>query len=205
MEATLESGTLPLLSLLVFPGIVSMQVYRLLMPAKGLDWGNALAEGMFYSTVNLALTLPVTLPLHYFKVYQSYPFLYAIVGLVVLLICPIVWPWLLCKAFHSKRLMVGLQVPFPTAWDYFFDKRLPLFVLIHLNGGQMIGGYYGGDSYATSHPNEGDLYLQAVYKVDHDGKFLSPIEGTKGLLIRKDQYMYLKTFDVPVQKEDEYG
>ena len=172
MNLSLESGTLPLVILLVFPGIVSMQIYRLLMPAREMDWGNALTEGLFYSIVNLALTLPATLPLHFFKVYQTHPFWYSVVGLLVLLVCPIIWPWLLCKAFRSKRLMTGLQVPFPTAWDYFFDKRLPLFVLVHLNDGKLVGGYYGDDSYATSHPNEGDLYLQAVYKVDDEGSFL---------------------------------
>ena len=201
MEAALEAGVLPLLILLVFPGIVSMQVYRLLMPARDLDWGNAVMEGFFYSTINLALTLPLTFPIHYFKVYTQHPFLYAFCALLVLLVFPILWPWLLSKAFRCKKFTEGLQIPFPTAWDYFFDKRTPLFVLVHLCDGKMVGGFFGGDSYATSYPCEGDLYLQSVYKVNDEGKFCDPIAGSRGLLIRKDQYTYIETFDVPTQEE----
>ena len=79
----------------------------------------------------------------------------------------------------------------------FFDKRTPLFILIHLNDGKMVGGYFGDDSYATSYPCEGDIYIQTVYKVDEDGRFGETISGSRGLLIRKDQYTYIETFDVP--------
>ena len=72
--------------------------------------------------------------------------------------------------------------------------------MIHLNNGKMIGGYFGTDSYATSFPNHGDIYLQSVFKVNDDGTFNEPIEDTKGLLIRKDQYTYLEIFNVPQQE-----
>ena len=61
----------------------------------------------------------------------------------------------------------------------------------------MVGGYYGQNSYATSYPNNGDLYLETVYAVDDNGKFGDVIENSNGLLICKDKYTYIETFNVP--------
>jgi uncharacterized protein DUF6338 len=61
----------------------------------------------------------------------------------------------------------------------------------------MLGGYWGGHSYAGSFPNDGDIYLEAVYTVDVSGKFGNPIWNTRGVLLRKDQYSYIELFAVP--------
>jgi hypothetical protein len=71
-------------------------------------------------------------------------------------------------------------------------------MLIHLTDGSVVGGYWGEQSYASSYPEQGDLYLSAVYKVDDSGQFEAPLEDTDGLLIRKDQYSYLELFKVPM-------
>ena len=85
-------------------------------------------------------------------------------------------------------------VAIPTAWDFFFDRRVPVFVLVQLRNGSMLGGYYGFQSYATSFPTEGDIYLETVYEVDEDGKFKEPIDDSGGAIIRKDQYDLIEFF-----------
>jgi len=52
MENLLSFDKLTYFVVLVFPGLLSIQVYRLLMPAKPIDWSNALLEGLFYSLTN---------------------------------------------------------------------------------------------------------------------------------------------------------
>lgn len=199
MDASLDIQTISMFLIFILPGLISANIYRLLMPAYRLDWSNAILQGLFFSSVNFALFLPLITFIHYNNFQDRHPVWYGILGLVVLLIGPIMWPLILSNFFRSKRLMAKLQLPFPTAWDYFFNKREKVFVLIHLNNGNLVGGYYGANSYATSFPTEGDIYLEAVYAVDKNGKFGQPIKETKGLLIRKDQYVYLETFHVPKQ------
>ena len=58
MESLLSSDKLIYFIVLVFPGLVSIRVYRLLMPAKPVDWSNALLEGLFYSIINFGIFLP---------------------------------------------------------------------------------------------------------------------------------------------------
>ena len=44
---------------LVWPGLVSIQVYRLLVPSRRFDWGQALVQGFFFTVVNYLLLFPL--------------------------------------------------------------------------------------------------------------------------------------------------
>lgn len=110
---------------------------------------------------------------------------------------PISWPLLLIKLFDWQWLARRLQPPYPTAWDYYFRKRQPCFVIARLKDGKALAGYWGRDSYATFFPNDGELYLQAVYRLNSDGTFGEPIADTRGALIRRDSYVILEFFEVP--------
>ena len=58
MSSSFDATTVGLFLLVVFPGLVSTTIYRLIMPARALDWANALLQGLFYSAVNFVLGLP---------------------------------------------------------------------------------------------------------------------------------------------------
>jgi len=201
MKELLSSiSSIQLFIIFVMPGFISMQVYRLLMPARQLDWANAAISGLFYSSVNYAFCLPFLSLLAFSFTSESHPYLYAAVGFFILLVAPIIWPCLFARFLRSKKLMKNLQIPFPSAWDYYFDKRMPCFVLIHLKNGRMIGGYYGVNSFATSFPSDGDIYFETVYAVDEKGKFGQPIANSTGALIRRDDYSYIEIFGIPTQE-----
>jgi hypothetical protein len=63
--------------------------------------------------------------------------------------------------------------------------------------GKSLGGYWGPRSFAGLFPNDGDIYLEAVYFVNADGTFGQPVDGTRGALIRKDQYACIELFEIP--------
>lgn len=201
MNAPFTVDTLGLLLLTVFPGAVSLQVYRLLIAARPLDWKDIALQGLFYSVINYGL-LSFLLPFVFNAQNQdASPALYWLAIFVLLVAGPIIWPLLLVKLFDLKWFSTRLQLPFPTAWDSFFRRRQECFVLVRLKNGRTIGGYWGKDSYATSFPNDGGLYLQAVYKVKPDGTFGRPVEGTLGALISKDQYELMEFLAVPPRQQ----
>ena len=61
--------------------------------------------------------------------------------------------------------------PIPTAWDYIFSRGVSTWVLITLNDGTRIGGYFGTASFASSESGERDLYLEETYEVSDDGSW----------------------------------
>jgi hypothetical protein len=200
MESILNNDKLILFMVFVFPGLVSMHVYRLMMPARAIDWATALLEGVFYSIANFALTLPLLALITGDGFSSAHPLSFWFILLAILIVFPMVWPSIWARLLRNSRLMKGLQSPHPTAWDWFFDTRRPVFMLVHLKNGKTIGGYYGKGSFASSYPLDGDLYLRAIYEIDSQHRFKGPIPYTRGLLIRKDEYSYIELFDVPESK-----
>jgi hypothetical protein len=92
-----------------------------------------------------------------------------------------------------------VNFPCPTAWDWFFgvQRKGECYILVHLKNGEKIAGLYGSDSYATSFPRNGDLYLEQTVKVDNEGNFQNVVENTLGLIISRDEYSYVELFEVP--------
>ena len=195
----LNAVTIGLFVLAVFPGLVSTAVYRLLMPARDTDWSTAVLQGLFYSTANAALGSPILFFLIFGHDPLDEPLRYSLAAIWLLFVGPVLWPLLLISSFRTRWVAQRIQVPYPTAWDAYFGRRESSFILVHLNDGRMLGGYWGPNSYAGAFPNEGDIYFEAVYKVDEDGRFLDAIPDTRGALLRKDTYSYLEFFAVPKQ------
>lgn len=201
MTPALDTNTVGLFLIVVFPGLVSTTIYRLIMPARALEWGSAILQGTFYSTVNFVLGLPLLYLLVFGYDPLGHPVRYFAAAFLLLLVTPILWPLLLVSIFKSKRLARRIQIPYPTAWDFFFDQRDTGFALVHLTNGKLLGGYWGGNSYAGSFPNDGDIYLEAVYFIDEAGRFGDPVPNTRGVLLRKEQYSYIELFSVPQEEE----
>ncbi|HYH83566.1 MAG TPA: DUF6338 family protein [Longimicrobium sp.] len=201
METKLDFPTVGLFMLVVFPGLISINIYRLIMPARALDWGNAVLQGLFYSTINFVLGLPILFLLVFGKDPLEHPVRYCIAAFLVLLVTPILWPIVVVAVFKSKRFARRIQIPYPSAWDFYFDRREPSFVLVHLNSGALLAGYWGPKSYAGSFPNDGDIYLEAVYAVDEEGRLGEPIPDTRGVLLQKSQYSYVELLSVPREEE----
>ncbi len=209
MEIAPSLDKFVLFIILVLPGLISMHIYRLFIPAKDIDWKNSIFEALFYSSINFGLLLPLIIPIHKKGFSTSHPFIYIMGMVVIIFVGPIIWPYIWTKLLKSKFLKARFQLPFPTAWDFFFSKRKSAFVLIHLTNGNKIGGYYGPNSYATSYPREGDIFIEKSIRVDQNGRFLEVISDSCGFLIRKNEYELIEFFktkyDKSVKKGDSNG
>jgi hypothetical protein len=183
-------------SLLVFiwPGVLALQTYRAIMPARQLDW-TATGQALFYSVLNyIIFFLPARFVLHADNL-ELHPWLYWLFILVLLLFGPIGLAFLYKYAHRWKPIGRLIQAPYPTSWDFFFGQRREVFVLVHLNSGGLLGGYWGAGSYASSFPEAGDLYIRVACRVDAKGQFEEVVSRTRGILIRREEFSYLEFFD----------
>jgi len=198
MQVDLGLETLGIALIFVFPGLVSMQVYQMLMPAKEIPWAAALLQGFFYSGVNTVFLYPLI-----FAFLNNEWSLWANWGLIAVfgLIGPTLWPILVTVLFRWDWVARKINIPYPTSWDYFFDKNHSFFMIIHLKNGSVIGGLWSSNSHAGQYPHNGDLYLEQLYHLDEDGSFAEPVLDTQGLLITKDQYTHIQLFQIPSQAE----
>jgi len=104
------------------------------------------------------------------------------------------WPILVIKLLSWKPALKYFNNPIPKPWDYVFLKREPYWIIIHLKDGKWIGGIYNKDSYASVYPIEEQIYLQEVWELDEKGKFIKPIERSKGIIVMRESISSVELF-----------
>jgi hypothetical protein len=148
MDIDLER--LGLILAFVWPGLLAVRIYRLIVPGRDIDWGHAVLQGFFFTVVNYLILFPAALFVLQSENLDAHPFAYWALLVVVWLggplALPFLWKWLLGHKFVSRYLLP----PHASAWDWYFDRRRPVFVLIHLKDGHAVGGYWG-EGWPTDH------------------------------------------------------
>ena len=92
----------------------------------------------------------------------------------------------------------------PTAWDFFFSKQfMACFVLIHFKSGGKIGGFYGVKSYTSEYPEPQQIYLQELWKITAEGRFVEKVPGTLGAIIRFDECSMIEIISAESEKSHE--
>ncbi len=171
------------------PGFIAQSVYDLFIPHGERDASANLFLGVAYGTANLVLTWPLV----YWAIYavSEEPLSRKTLAYAALLFSLVVFPALLGIVTYRMRnseLLTkwGLVTPHPTSWDSFFSRKETCWVIFRLKSGSMIGGHYGIGSHASSFPNEADVYVSEVWRLDEEGRFKEQINGTMGMLIRRE-------------------
>lgn len=73
--------------------------------------------------------------------------------------------------------------PTPTGWDKMFQNAEVCFVRVLTKDGRWIAGFYGSASYATSYPEEQQLFLEKAFHVSENGVIGEEVENTRGVLV----------------------
>ena len=95
--------------------------------------------------------------------------------------------WTASQAWLIAQLGLRRQWdPTPSAWDFAFGSRGPGWIRLLTTEGQWIGGYFGYDSFASSHPDSHDIFIEVGYAMTQDGKFRDDVSAPGGVFVRCD-------------------
>ncbi|MHB9148349.1 MAG: DUF6338 family protein [Candidatus Amoebophilus sp.] len=170
-------------TILFLPGFVSIKVYDLLIANEPRDFSKSVLEAVAYSTINLAALSWFIWPLLAFHIYISYPLLFGLAAFVILFLCPALWPILYIKLIKSKWLAGRIIDPVKRPWDWFFNQKQPVWVIVTLTDGRKIGGIFFDKSYVSSYPLPEQIYLEEAWELDENNRFKQAAKGTKGVII----------------------
>jgi hypothetical protein len=92
--------------------------------------------------------------------------------------------------------VLNIREPLPTAWDYYFRKKPGCWVRVILKSGQVIAGLFGPSSFASSFPQEQDLFLERLLRLDEDGRVVGWTEYSAGALVKMEDVERLEFFEV---------
>jgi len=191
---SLTIDNLQLFILFVTPGFISLKVWTLIHPSPRMILTERIMEAIIFSSLNYL----VIIWLHSLLKDSNYGiWIYFLIALIL----SVIYPFLLKKILLSSILKNKVNSIMPKAWDYFFHKKEPCFVLIHLKDGKVIGGFYGDNSFASSYPEENDIYLEEIWKINERGAFADKIDRTNGLLVNKDAIEYIEFFKINDKEE----
>lgn len=185
---------LVLFLILFIPGFISIKIYDLLIPGEKRDFTKSLFEVIGYSALNFAALSWLIITIHEKKLYELQPKLYFIFLLLILFIAPILWPIIVLKLLTWKPIAKYIIHPIQKPWDYLFGKKESFWMIVHLKDGRKIGGRYDTNSFASSYPADEQIYLEEVWKLDENGKFIETIDRTKGILILNKDISSIELF-----------
>ena len=142
------------------PGFISLRVYDLLVPSKRRDFSKSLFEVISYSAWNYATLFWLIDIIHSDDFYIKYKIWYVLALLFILIIMPIIWSVLFLRLSQWKPIAKHIIHPFGKPWDYIFNKKEELWIIVHLKDGRRIGGKFGKNSFASSSPANEQIYIE---------------------------------------------
>lgn len=171
------------------PGFIIDEMVATLMPMKIYSDKTKSLKYIGYSVFNFTLWIW----LFYFirlKINNSSPFYWGLLALCLLgssvltgLAIGLIRKLQLIRKLFSK-LNINIIHSVPTAWDYKFNEtQTEKWVIITLDNDKHVYGKFGCSSLASSEKDERDIYLEEIYTMDEDGKWVKR-ERTDGIWIK---------------------
>ena len=179
-------------TLFALPGFISLQVWALIVPSSDRPLKDAIPEAIAFGILNAVIGAPLLLAVAPANTWAFYGLL-----VLTLIILPALWPFPLKWSLRQLSASDIILKQARNGWDEAFLRREPLFVIVHLKDGRRIGGYYGYQSFAGVHPASGHLYLETLWTLDGDGKFVAPVPDSRGIVLRPDDYHFVELLRVP--------
>jgi len=183
----------------LMPGFILSAVLSLLVPRRSRQAETRFLEFFTLSCINNALWFWL---FAYFLIVDfpsRRPLSFAGFLLIALFVSPIVLGALSGHfaqrqyvARFLRRLGFRTIHYIPTAWDWHFSRQEPLWARISLKNGSVILGYFGSHSFASSNPDERDIYLEEVYAATAGG--FKPISRTHGCLVKADEISLIEFY-----------
>ena len=171
-----------------------MKVYDLMIPGEQRKYSESLYEVIAYSALNYAALSWLIIIIFSGDFYEKYNPLFFFLLILILLVFPILWPIIYLKLLDWDLISKHIVHPIKKPWDYIFMQGELHWVIVHLKNGGKIGGKWAKKSYASSYPAKEKIYLEEVWKIDKNGKFIRKIKRTDGIIVLGDDIMSVEFF-----------
>ena len=178
---------------LFLPGFISLRIDRLIHPNRNRPAADSLIEILGYSLLNAGVFSWAILLGG--DALAAEPPRYGQLVWLALLVCivgPTAWPLIFRSIQKRLALRQLIMSPHASAWDDFFSRKEPCWVIIHLSDGSSVGGYFGARSIASTGTHAGHIYLEQIWQLGPLGEFKAAVPESKGAIFRPDDYLWIE-------------
>ncbi len=186
----------------VVPGFILNNTVTIFIPQKSEQPQIAFLKFIYFSCLNYGIWSWLIYLLFKTNYSINHPIWTAFIWATIILISPLVLGIIIGIISEKQYVRIILQkiglTPahmIPTGWDYWFSKAVgDNWIIVTLKDDTIIPGKFGSRSFASSDPNDRDLYLEEVYSISEENEWvITP--GTGGILINGDQIKYIEFFN----------
>ncbi len=183
----------------VVPGFILDSMVSALLPRRVEDAKLFLLRFLTFSCVNYALWSWLIYLLFQSEFFAAHSWAAATAWFLIVFLSPVLLGLGLAKLNQRGVVRAMLQrLGFnpvhiiPTAWDWKFSAtQEPVWVMVTLKNGDAVCGLFGSSSFASSVPEERDLFLQEVYRVG-EGLHWEPVVNSDGILFRAGEIKHIE-------------
>jgi len=185
-------------AIFILPGFIIKTIINVLNPPKKEKDATLFLSYLTYSLVNLALCSWAYVLVSPLSDSECTLHLYwlALLGITIVgsIVASIIIGFL---KYHrvmyklAQKFSFNVIDPTPTAWDFWFHKTEPSFVVVTLKDGSQIHGWFGSNSFASSDEQERDLFIEKIYHKLDDGS-MKTIPESCGIYISKDIVKFIE-------------
>ena len=181
----------------LLPGFLIKEVIDSIVPPKFHNDVKFFFTCIIYSILNLALWAWLDKIVYTNCKNENTVFLYlALINLGTSLFAGFIIGFIKYYNFPFNILRIKkLNNPIPTAWDYYFNKKEPCFVVITLKSGKSIYGLFSDKSFASSEQAERDLYIEKTYNFNDETEW-KEIPRNKGIYINKEDIETIEFYSI---------
>ena len=190
----LQADVLELFFVFVAPGLVSLMVYDLLVPAERRDFGASFTQVVTFSGINLVLWSWSPLVADPGRLAAERPWWSYPLAVSALLLSPALLAWAWYRIRNAKFMQGRVSSTAPSGWDAFFGRGESCLVLFHVKNGEKIGGLFADQSDASTFPNPQQVYVEEFWQLDEEYNFVERILRSMGGTIDKQDCDCLEFF-----------
>lgn len=151
-------------------------------------------EAVAFGSVNFAFTSWAIALLTEPGFVSTEPYTAYLLVLFIFLVAPLIWPIALHLALDWLASVGWILQRYRTSWDDFFRRKEPCWVIVHLKDGRRLGGWFGASSYASLYPRSGHIYIEELWELDEDSRFVREVPRSRGAILRPEGYHFLEAF-----------
>jgi hypothetical protein len=177
----------------IVPGFIWNSTLFIFVPRRAEETGTVFLRYLTLSCLNYAIWIWLIYLVVRSEFFAQRPVWSAFAWFLIIFISPVLLGVItgrLSSQDWLRRLLIRLGLgpihPIPTAWDYYFSRTAPVWVLATLKDGSHVAGFFGRSSFASSDPRERDLYLEKIFKIVENGPW-ETIPRNRGILISGNQ------------------
>lgn len=178
-------------AIFVLPGFLINNIIDTLNPTQKKSEGVLLLKSILYSIIHCAVWSWAYKLI--FKLEDAHPYMYWIVLIGFTIIAATVFAVLVGVVKQKQLVRKVLSIlkiycphSIPNSWDYAFTRSNGSWVIVTLVDDSVIYGEYSTKSFASSDPEERDLFIEKTYVPNENGEWIEA-EKNEGIYIQKDQ------------------